>query len=92
MPPNLYPDIFGATSKSQFPVDGYEAAVSVVDEELAVERARRVVVDAAGAVGDVGHDDRVGARVLLDDVGQRRREHRQALRQLQRHPLRLLRG
>ena len=72
------------------PVDWHKTAVSVVHHQLAAERARRVVVYAAGAVGDVGHDDGVGARVLRDDVGEGRREDGKALRQLQRNLLCLL--
>lgn len=50
--------------------DGDEAGVRVVHEEVAGEGAGREVVDAAGAVGDVAHDDGFDARAELgEDVG-----------------------
>jgi hypothetical protein len=40
------------------------------------------VVDAAGAVRDVGHDDALDGRVLLQDVGDGRCVQGQAFRKL----------
>lgn len=51
-------------------VYGDQAAVCVVDEEVAAKCARCVVVDAAGAVGHVAHDQGFDARAeLSQDVG-----------------------
>ena len=61
--------------------------MTVVHHEFAAQGARGEVVDAAGAVGDVAHDDGVRARVLRDDVGDGRPEHAEALGELKRHPL-----
>lgn len=41
-------------------IDGDEAAVAEVDEEVGAERVGGEVVDAAGAVGDVGEDEAGG--------------------------------
>lgn len=51
-------------------VDGYEAAVRVVDQDVASERSGGVVVYAACAVGDVAHDEGLGPWAeLRQDVG-----------------------
>lgn len=64
--------------------DGDEAAVRVVHEEVAAEGARGVVVDAAGAVGDVGHDEGFGAGAEAgDDVGDGGREEEEAFGELE---------
>ena len=56
------------------------------------ERPGREVVDAAGAVGDVGHDHALGAGVPLQDVRDGGGEEGQPLRQLQGHPPRAQRA
>lgn len=48
-------------------VDGDETAVGVVDEEIASERPRCVVVDAAGAIGDIAHDECLDAWAKLHE-------------------------
>ena len=65
--------------------DGDQAAVRVVHEEVAAEGPRGVVVDAAGAVGDVGHDEGggVGAEAR-QNVGDGRREEEEPFGELQR--------
>lgn len=66
-------------------VDGDEAAVGVVHEQIAAEGARRVVVDAAGAVRHVAHDERLDSRAKLrQDVGDGGGKEQQALGHLQR--------
>jgi hypothetical protein len=51
-------------------IDGDEAGVGVVDEHVAAECSGGVVVDAAGAVGDVAHDDDLNPGAKLgQDVG-----------------------
>ena len=51
-------------------VDGDQAAVRVVHEEVAAKGAGGVVIDAAGAVGDVAHDEGFGAGAEAgEDVG-----------------------
>lgn len=65
-------------------VHGDQAAVGVVDEQVAAEGARGVVVDAAGAVGDVAHDEGLDARAELgEDVGDGGREDEQAFGELE---------
>lgn len=65
-------------------VDGDEAAVGVVDEQVAAHGAGGVVVDAAGAVGDVAHDEGLDTRAELgEDVGDGGGEEEEALRHLQ---------
>lgn len=62
----------------------------VVHQQVAAERARREVIDAARAVCHVAHDNRLGPRTeRLDDVGDSAREQQQALGHLQCHPRRL---
>lgn len=51
-------------------VDGDQAAVCVVHEEVAAEGAGGVVIDAAGAVCHIAHDDGFGAGAEAgEDVG-----------------------
>ena len=51
-------------------VYGDETAVGVVDEEITAHGSRGVVVDAAGSVGDVAHDEGFDAGAELgEDVG-----------------------
>ena len=70
-------------------VDGDEAAVGVVHEEVAAECPRRVVVDAACAVGDVAHDEGFGARAeAREDVGDGGGEEEEAFGELERDFLR----
>lgn len=65
-------------------IDGDEAAVAEVHEEVDVERARGEVVDAAGAVGDVAEDEAVGdGGEGGEDVGDDERVHEEALRELE---------
>ena len=60
--------------------------MGVVHEEVAAERAGGVVVDAAGAVGDVGHDEGFcGGAELGQDVGDGGGEEEEAFRHLQSH-------
>lgn len=64
--------------------DGDQAAMGVVDQEVAAKRSCRVVVDAAGAVGDVAHDQGGGAGAELgEDVGDGRGKEQQPLGELQ---------
>lgn len=64
--------------------DGDEAAVRVVHEEVAPQGPRGVVVDAAGAVGDVGHDEGFGARAEAGDyVGDGGGEEEEAFGELE---------
>ena len=65
-----------------------EARMTVVDHHIAAEGPGSVVVDAAGAVGDVAHDHALGAAEALDDIDNRTTVHEQSLRHLQRHPAR----
>lgn len=63
--------------------------MSVVHEEVAAERARSVVVNAACAVCDVTHDEGFHAGAEgLDDVGEGAGEEEEALGHLQGHPRR----
>ena len=67
-------------------VDGDEAAVAVVDEEVGAEGGGSKVVDAASAVGDVGEDEAVGdAGEGGEDVGEWERVHEETLRELESH-------
>ena len=68
-------------------VDGHEAAVPVVDHVVGAQSPRREVVDTASAVRDVTHDERLGARKLLYDVGDGTGEHEKAFGKLERHTL-----
>ena len=70
-------------------VDRDETAVCVVDQHVAAERSCGVVVDAAGAVRHVSHDQRVGSGAeLCDDVADGGGEEEQSLGHLQRDLLR----
>ena len=65
-------------------INGDEAAVRVVHEQVAAECAGGVVVDAARAIGDVAHDEGLDARAELDeDVGDGGGEEEQALGHLE---------
>lgn len=65
-------------------IDGDEAAVAEVHEQVHVERTRGQVVDAAGAVGDVAEDEAVGdAGESGEDVGDDERVHEEALGELE---------
>jgi len=65
-------------------VDGDEAAVAVVDEEVGIEGGGGEVVDAAGAVGDVAEDVAVGdGGEGGEDVGEGKRVHEKALGELE---------
>ena len=65
-------------------IDGDEAAVGVVDEQVAAESAGSVIINAAGAVGNVTHDQGLDARAELDeDVGDGGGEEEQALGHLE---------
>lgn len=65
-------------------IDGDQAAVGVVHEQVTAEGTGRVVVDAAGAIGDVAHDEGLNARTELgEDVGDCGCEEKQALGHLQ---------
>lgn len=51
-------------------VDGYETAMRVVDQDIAAERSRRIIVYTACAVRDITHDERARAGAELgQDVG-----------------------
>lgn len=64
--------------------DGDEAAVGVVHEQVAAEGAGGVIVDAAGAVGDVAHDEGFGAGAeASDDVGDGGGEEEETFGELQ---------
>ena len=64
-------------------VDGDQAAVRVVNQEVTFQRSRGVIVDTACAVGDVAHDDRLHARAKRrDDVGDGGREDKESLGKL----------
>lgn len=66
-------------------IDGDEAAVAEVDEQVHVERASGQVVDAARAVGDVAEDEAVrDGGEGGEDVGDDERVHQEALRELER--------
>ena len=53
-------------------------------EQVAAEGASGVVVDAAGAIGDVAHDEGFGAGTELgEDVGDGGGEHEETLRHLE---------
>lgn len=65
-------------------IHGDEAGMGIVDEEVAAEGAGGVVVDAAGAVGDVSHDDCFNAWAELgEDVGDGGGEEEEAFRHLE---------
>lgn len=65
-------------------IDGDEAAVAEVHEQVHVERTRGQVVDAAGAVGDVAKDEAVrDAGESGEDVGDYERVHEEALGKLE---------
>lgn len=65
-------------------VDGDQAGVGVVHEEVAAHCARGEVVDAAGAVGHVAHDEGLCAGAEgSDDVGQGAGEEEQAFGELE---------
>jgi len=55
-----------------------------MDQHIAAERPRRVVVHAARAVRDIAEHHRLGVREPLDQIRQRARPHAQPLGQLQR--------
>lgn len=64
-------------------VDGDEAAVAVVNEEVGGEGGGGEVIDAAGAVGDIGEDVAVGdIGEGGEDVGEGEGVHEEALREL----------
>ena len=64
--------------------DGYQAAVRIVDKQVATEGAGGEVVDAACAVGHVAHDQGGGAGAeAREDVGDGGGEEEQALGKLQ---------
>lgn len=57
-------------------VDGDEATVAEVHEEMHVKRTRRQVIDATGAVGNVAEDKTVcDTGESREDVGDDEREH-----------------
>ena len=65
--------------------DGHEARVAVVHKKVGAERPRAEVVNAACAVRDVSHDERLlYVRERLENVGDDARVHEQALGELQR--------
>lgn len=65
-------------------IDGDEAAVTVVNEEIGAEGEGGEVVDAAGAVGDVAEDEAVGnGGEGGEDVGEDKRVHEEALGELE---------
>lgn len=70
-------------------IDGYQAAVTVVNEEIGAESNGGEVVDATGTVGDVTEDKAVrDASEGGEDVGEDERVHEQALGELEGHALR----
>lgn len=69
-------------------VDGDEAAVAVVDEEVGAEGGGSEVVDAAGTVGDVTEDVAVGdGGEGGEDIGEGKRVHEEALGELEGNAL-----
>lgn len=65
-------------------VNGDEAAVAVVDEEVRTEGGGGEVVDAAGAVGDVAEDVAMGdGGEGGEDVGEGKRVHEETLWKLE---------
>ena len=65
-------------------VDGDQATMGVVDQQVAAQSPRGVVVDAACAVRDVAHDEGLCARAELgEDVGDGRGEDQETLWELQ---------
>ena len=60
-------------------VDWYEAAMTVMNHEVAAELFRAQVVNAAGAVRDVAHNDRFGASEALHDIREHACKHEQPL-------------
>ena len=66
-------------------VDGHKTQVRVVDDEVAVERPGRVVVDAAGAVRHVAHDNGLNLAKLLQNVRNHQRVNEKPFGHLERH-------
>lgn len=65
-------------------VDGDQAAVAVVDEEVGAEGGGRKVVNAAGAVGDIAEDEALGDGGEGGEyVGEDQGVHEEAFRQLE---------
>lgn len=67
-------------------MEGDEAAVAEVNEEVGVEGLGGEVVDAARAVSRVAQNEALaGASEGGEDVGENQRVHQEALRQLESH-------
>ena len=64
-----------------------EDRVKAWTKQLASEGGSRQIVDTAGAVGDVAHNDGLAARESLQDVRDRARVQQQPLGHLDRHAL-----
>lgn len=65
-------------------VDRDQAGVGVVDEEVAAEGARRVIINAACAVGDVSHDEGFSTWAELGkDIGYCSRKEKKAFGKLE---------
>ncbi len=66
--------------------DRYQAGVRVVHEQVTAQSASGVVIDAAGAVGDVAHDEGFASRTELgEDVGDGGCEQEETFRELKGH-------
>lgn len=65
-------------------IDGHQATVAVVHQQIDAQGFGGVIVDATRAVRDVAHDDRVRVGEPFDDVAQLHREHGQAFGHLER--------
>lgn len=64
-------------------IHGNQAAMSVVDQQVTSQSASSVVVNAAGAVGDISHDERFRARTKLrQDIRDGCREEKKSLWEL----------
>ena len=70
-------------------VDRHEARVAVVHEQLAPQRGGREVVDTAGAIRDVSHDDGGDARKALEDICDGGGKDEESLRELECHARRV---
>ena len=66
-------------------VDGHQAAMSIVHHQVGPERARCEIVDTAGSVGDVTHDEGLSIREALQNVCNGACKHEEALGELQGH-------